>query len=324
MKLFITSLCSLMILFLCSNFVSAQTQTAETFNVVNGDGNGVSFPNAYWTTFGNSDSYKYGPVSSHSLKNSIGNPNILLATEFEAGSGWTWGGKDQTSTALDISGNFQTEGFIKSMDQTYYFGDDQKLIGNNEINLDYYSNHGGQASIRLLDRDGDLFGRLMGTVSGLHFGLTDGDGHWSYLAAKDNYTAFRIDNDEKMRIKNNGNVGIGTTNPQHKLDVCGKIRGTEVIVENGWCDYVFKKNYNLKSIEDQMKFVKENGYLLNFESESEMAGEINIGDVTKRQQKTIEEQMLYIGQLNEENKELNQKYDDLLKIVLELQSEIQK
>lgn len=95
-----------------------------------------------------------------------------------------------------------------------------------------------------------------------------------------------------------GYVGIGTTNPQHKLEVCGTARFTEVLVDEGWCDFVFDKDYNLPSIDEQLNFIEDKGHLANFQSEEAMAGEVNLGDVTKRQQQTIEELMLYIGQLN--------------------------
>ena len=97
----------------------------------------------------------------------------------------------------------------------------------------------------------------------------------------------------------NGNFGIGTTNPQNKLDVCGAIRGKEVLVEGTWCDFVFDECYDRPTLEEEKEHIESAGYLLGFESEEEMAGEINLGDVTKRQQQKIEEQMLHIIDLNE-------------------------
>jgi hypothetical protein len=36
-------------------------------------------------------------------------------------------------------------------------------------------------------------------------------------------------------------IGIGTNNPQYKLDVNGTMRAKGIIVETGWADFVFKK-----------------------------------------------------------------------------------
>ena len=114
-----------------------------------------------------------------------------------------------------------------------------------------------------------------------------------------------------------GNVGVGVTNPKNELDVCGTIRGKEVLVEDTWCDFVFYEDYDLPTLEEEKAHIETAGYLLGFESEEEMGGEINVGDVTKRQQQKIEEQMLHIIDLNELVK-------GLVKEVETLKSQIQK
>ncbi len=61
------------------------------------------------------------------------------------------------------------------------------------------------------------------------FGLLDGDGNWGLRLVRDDHTGFFINNSEKMRIKGNGYVGIGTTAPTYKLDVSG-----DVYANGGW------------------------------------------------------------------------------------------
>ncbi|MBD2268619.1 hypothetical protein H6F62_07525 [Anabaena sp. FACHB-1391] len=50
--------------------------------------------------------------------------------------------------------------------------------------------------------------------------------------AGDGYIGFRVDNNDRMVINSNGNVGIGTTTPSEKLEVSGNLRVTGTITGN--------------------------------------------------------------------------------------------
>jgi len=93
------------------------------------------------------------------------------------------------------------------------------------------------------DKQGTNYGRVYGSGDGQYFGLLDGDGNWSYLASKDDYTQFRVNNSAKMTIKSTGNVGIGTTSPTQKLDVNGKIRMRSQTASSDSADTVATKGY---------------------------------------------------------------------------------
>nr|WP_240315572.1 tail fiber protein [Aquimarina longa] len=73
----------------------------------------------------------------------------------------------------------------------------------------------------------------------------------------------RVKNDIEVLSIKNDNVGIGTTNPDMKLSVKGQIHAEEVKIDLSVPapDYVFKKDYDLKSIEEVEKFILKNSHL---------------------------------------------------------------
>lgn len=187
----------------------------------------------------------------------------------------------------------------------------QTISGNNKRFITINSNNSDVTHLKLNDKEDEQYGTISGTNNGSHFGLKDGDLDWSYLAVKDNYSSFKIDNSEIVRLKANGYVGIGTSNPQNQLDVCGIIRANEVLVEDTWCDFVFEPEYCLTTLEEEAQFIKIYGHLSNFESAKTMNGKINVNDIFKRQQIQIEENVLHLIQLNKANKALQLQVEKL-------------
>jgi len=96
---------------------------------------------------------------------------------------------------------------------------------------------------------------------------------------------------EQLRIKYNGNIGIGTRNPQEKLSVKGRIRAQEVKVETAnWPDYVFSPGYQLPSLSDTEKFIQVNGHLPEVPKAAEVeANGVSLGEMNKILLKKIEE-----------------------------------
>lgn len=138
-------------------------------------------------------------------------------------------GTSTPAEQLHATGNIRADG------GRLFLGPSHQLHASSTSALTYYSNHSTASQIILRDLEGERYGHLYGSGDGINFGLLDGDGNWGYMQSKDSHTAFRIDNDEKMRILASGNVGIGTATPGGKLtvDVDPAARGFEVHTANG-------------------------------------------------------------------------------------------
>lgn len=99
-----------------------------------------------------------------------------------------------------------------------------------------------------------------------------------------------------------GQVGIQTHEPgSYELAVNGEIRAKEVRVETGWSDFVFEKNYPLRSLKDVEAFIDKNKHLPDVPSEKEVAKNgVELGTVNSKLLQKIEELTLYVIQMNKE------------------------
>jgi hypothetical protein len=112
---------------------------------------------------------------------------------------------------------------------------------------------------------------------------------------------------ERIVVSPNGRVGIGTTPPAgavngYRLFVEDGIATRDVLVKNGpWPDYVFAQDYPLMPLNELRTFVQRNSHLPTIPSAAEVQekGGVEVGDLQRRMLEVMEQQTLYILQLEE-------------------------
>ncbi len=113
-----------------------------------------------------------------------------------------------------------------------------------------------------------------------------------------------------------GDVGVGTsTVPNgYKMAIDGKLITEEVKVQlsGNWPDYVFAEDYNLPSLKEIQRHIKENGHLPNIPSAREAkANGIELGEMNKLLLEKIEELTLYILQLEQKNQAIEKRLNKI-------------
>lgn len=110
-------------------------------------------------------------------------------------------------------------------------------------------------------------------------------------------------------LKDDGNVGIGTNNPQAKLAVNGEILAKSVRVNTNatyWPDYVFGDDYRLMSLKELELYVNTHKHLPGVPSaqEVEAKGDIDLGAMNALLLEKVEELTRYVIDLQNQIDEL--------------------
>ncbi|MFC5282638.1 hypothetical protein [Pedobacter alpinus] len=136
-----------------------------------------------------------------------------------------------------------------------------------------------------------------------------------------NYSQFYIDPEKGFYFVSNGsalsNVGIGTTTPDEKLTVKGKIHAEEVRVDLTvpGPDYVFEKDYPLPSLIETQKYIQENKHLPEVPSAKEMETKgINLSEMNMLLLKKVEELTLHLIEQDKMNKKQDAQIEELIKL----------
>lgn len=104
----------------------------------------------------------------------------------------------------------------------------------------------------------------------------------------------------RLSIHPDGNVGIGTTTPTHRLSVNGSIRAKEIIVDSDWADHVFTANYQLMSLDSLDMYIQKNRKLPGVPGANEIKQHgIGLSDANAILLEKIEELTLHIISLNQ-------------------------
>jgi hypothetical protein len=216
--------------------------------------------------------------------------------------------------------NINTLGFSFTANSTYTTassrGDIVQLIESNNNGIEIGNAKGlNDRKVWILGRHNDLNYITLGTFySTLHLQPDVGN--------KNNYQGVAIGYPANTSLTNgthlavNGNVGIGTANPQYKLDVKGQIRATEVLVQSvdQFADFVFDKDYRLPSLHEVDTFIQDNGHLPGIPSAQEVKENgMNLVEMQVKLLQKVEELTLYSIKQQEEIKALKAKLEKLEK-----------
>jgi hypothetical protein len=135
-----------------------------------------------------------------------------------------------------------------------------------------------------------------------------------------------------MAFLPNGNIGVGTTNPQSLFCVEGTITAKQLnITQTGWSDYVFDSSYQRMPLRAVADYVHANLHLPGIPSASQLADSgLNVGAMQKLHMQKIEELTLYaidadrkIRQLDSTNSLQQQTLTRLQVLLEQLQAQLQ-
>ncbi|HEX5654293.1 MAG TPA: hypothetical protein VFX58_14525, partial [Chitinophagaceae bacterium] len=120
----------------------------------------------------------------------------------------------------------------------------------------------------------------------------------------------------KLHVNGNMVIGGSAVNPAtgYSLSIDGRVICEEARVQNNvdWPDYVFRENYKLLPLDQLEKIIREQGHLPNIPPASIVKKEgFDLGGMNARLLEKIEELTLYILQLENKNKDFENRLKKL-------------
>ena len=183
----------------------------------------------------------------------------------------------------------------------------------NNVKLDLVTNNGIGTGIRYLRTDA-RDARIM---------VGDPTRAWSMAVGWASPGDFSIIEElvsgNRLYIKQGGNVGLGTSNPQARLDVQGdaRVNGTittrEVrVTALGWPDYVFDEAYSLPTLASVEAALARDGHLPGIPSAAEAEADgVEVGAMQAKLLEKVEELTLYMIELEKKNARLEARLADV-------------
>lgn len=166
-----------------------------------------------------------------------------------------------------------------------------------------------------------LFGEVVGSPTVGHYGIEyqiadKGLNFWKPFGSFNNSGGQGFQNNI-LFMNDDGRIGMGVSPSvinaagyTHRLSVCGSIRATEVVVQVGWCDYVFNENYSLMPLAKLRTFIEENHHLPEVTPGPVVEADgLKLAEMSAMHMKKIEELTLYLLEQNEQMEELKAKME---------------
>lgn len=145
---------------------------------------------------------------------------------------------------------------------------------------------------------------------------TEGTGHYTLTVNADEVLRLKTNGRDALVVNDVQNIGIGTSSAGEKLEVNGKIRSKEIIVEaESWPDYVFEADYELMSIAELEQFIKENKHLPEVPNAKQIMNEgAHLGEINTLLLKKIEELTLHTISIKNDYEQKIAKQTELISV----------